>query len=119
MTKHFPGPWNVTQDGRHVGNFERDMCVLVANTDIGGLSHDKQQANARLIAAAPDLLEACKMLEEAEDHYHNECDECQGEGEPELCSTCFPLFDNARLARRSAIEKAESGGDDGKTPEGV
>jgi len=57
-------------------------------------------------AAAADLLEAAEKLERAEDHYHNDCRECEGEGVPELCETCFPLFDDARIARRAAIAKA-------------
>lgn len=63
-------------------------------------------ANARLIAAAPDLLEAAVLLEKAEEAHAN-CDECGGEEVPELCPKCFPLFDNARLKRRAAIAKAE------------
>ena len=63
-------------------------------------------ANARLLAAAPDLLEACQLLEEAE-HLRQFCEECDGgEGEPEACSTCFPKFDDARVKRRLAIAKA-------------
>jgi hypothetical protein len=65
-------------------------------------------ANARLIAAAPELYAAAKRLEEAEDAHAN-CTECNGEEIPELCPECFPLFDDARCLRRAAIIKAESG----------
>jgi len=58
-----------------------------------------------LAAAAPDLAEAAMLLEAAEDANAN-CEDCEGEGVPELCGTCFPLFDDARLKRRAAVAKA-------------
>ncbi len=57
MNKHTPGPWRL--DGPHVvGDNEHSAKVRVAkvaytNTNVG-------KANARLIAAAPDLLEAAR-----------------------------------------------------------
>jgi hypothetical protein len=60
------------------------------------------------IAAAPDLLEAARLLEAAEDFNANDCRECEGEGVPELCPQCFPLFDAARVARRAALAKADA-----------
>ena len=66
---HTPGPWYEAQD-------EHDPDILmvttkerteqnyapIANIDVHfSLAFDEEQrANARLIAAAPDLLEACK-----------------------------------------------------------
>lgn len=50
-----------------------------------------------------DLLQACLLQEAAEDFNANDCDECGGEGVPELCPKCVPLFDDARVARRNAI----------------
>jgi hypothetical protein len=61
--------------------------------------------NARLIAAAPALLAAAQALEKAEEAHAN-CEECEGEDIPEACPKCFPLFDDARVARRLAIAKA-------------
>lgn len=73
MSKHTPGPWKaintegpwiaggdsgtveaVTPDGRYV---RREVCSFYLDTD-----EDLQEdlANARLIAAAPLLLEACE-----------------------------------------------------------
>lgn len=65
QVKHTPGPW-------HVG-VERKQCVYSGVAEVAGtkfiadLSNpfddgDTIQANARLIAAAPDLLEACKAI---------------------------------------------------------
>jgi len=62
-----------------------------------------------LIAAAPALLRAAQLLEAAEIAHAN-CPECGGEGVPEVCEVCFPLFDDARTARRAALEKAAHGG---------
>lgn len=59
---HTPGPWRVGQmadsvvaeDGtnlaRSIGPYSRG----------GGAPHDERAANAKLIAAAPDLLAACR-----------------------------------------------------------
>lgn len=62
-------------------------------------------ANAHLIWAAADLFEAALRLEMAE-LAHANCEECEGEGVPECCEVCFPLFDDARVMRRNAIAKA-------------
>lgn len=67
--------------------------------------HEEKLANARLIAAAPDLVEAAALQEDAEDANAN-CPECEGDGIPELCPRCFPLFDAARVKRRAALAKA-------------
>lgn len=49
------------------------------------------------------MREALEKLEAAE-LAHANCDLCDGEGIPELCEQCFPEFDDARLARRAALE---------------
>jgi hypothetical protein len=56
MTKqHTPGPWFVTPDGAAV--YEKDGFGYRAETICGLPSRsDSRAANARLIAAAPDLL---------------------------------------------------------------
>ena len=59
---HTSGPWEhaIEQDGEN-----RNICVFAAENrgiicDIGGGEFDERLANARLIAAAPELLAACK-----------------------------------------------------------
>ena len=72
MSKHTPGPWTVHHflDNDGVANCPQDCGVYEieeANETIVGHQHDgnhgeaiiEAEANARLIAAAPDLLEAC------------------------------------------------------------
>lgn len=59
-SKHTPGPWFYSQE-----SIDHDWYIVTIN---GGLivanvnSHWRQVANARLVAAAPDLLEALKAV---------------------------------------------------------
>jgi len=58
--KHTPGPWV---------EFDGDICPAndIANVVIATLYQDTSDADARLIAAAPDLLEALEdMLVQAD-----------------------------------------------------
>lgn len=57
--KHTPGLWFVRPDERKSGQFyiDSESGIFVAET-IGGLFGDEELSNARLIAAAPELLEA-------------------------------------------------------------
>jgi hypothetical protein len=48
-------------------------------------------------------IEAVRLLEHAEEINAN-CEECEGEGAPELCGSCFPLFDAARVQRRLVMQ---------------
>jgi hypothetical protein len=96
MSKHTPGPWVVTpHPDQNV-----DVFAVGEVTDEAfqyGLSHticyQNAEANARLIAAAPELLEALTRLEAelVEDKYGEGYEPLQGE--------------NMALAR-SAIAKA-------------
>lgn len=94
------GPWEAKRN--HYGEWyvrEADN-LTVCNVGTDGKKF------AALISASPDFYEAALALEKAE-LAHANCDECNGEGVPELCEKCFPLFDDARLKRRAAIAKAE------------
>jgi len=64
-TQHTPGPWAIFETLRHreegtVGIYGNES-VLVADVQIwrGVMPQAESEANARLIAAAPDLLAAC------------------------------------------------------------
>jgi hypothetical protein len=66
MSEHTPGEWrahNVHVAAHDVGTLEKDgyndHCIVEA---ADGRDLKEAQANARLIAAAPDLLEACKLM---------------------------------------------------------
>ena len=87
MSKHTPGPWHVIDGGPHwncpeIKNFQvREGCKSergydVAWSDAGELvvEHVYEEADARLIAAAPELLEALieaeKIVSEHYKHTH-------------------------------------------------
>ena len=56
-TKHTPGSWCVTADGLIQNSDGRPIARLVSASLMAG-STIEREANARLIAAAPDLLAA-------------------------------------------------------------
>ena len=64
MSKHTPGPWKVNAQ-RSSGWMDNGVYIF-AGTNIArvyrDLGQDVQEANAHLIAAAPDLLAALKEL---------------------------------------------------------
>lgn len=68
MTNNTPGPWIVA-----ISDDNQDLLVKAEHGGIiicdcnmypakDGTFDDEQEANARLIAAVPDLLEACEKL---------------------------------------------------------
>lgn len=67
MSKHTPGPWKAF--ARDENNYSLDDVMTEAKPHkricnaYGGTSDSTSEyaANARLIAAAPDLLDACKL----------------------------------------------------------
>lgn len=72
MTEHTPGPWAVFSPGDEAwpGIEATDLSVSIAvfedqesgDAGIQGRTREEAIANARLIAAAPDLLRALKAL---------------------------------------------------------
>ncbi len=78
MSKHTPGPWNV--------NFETGEVLseaAVIGTIYGAWTEhlndpisEECKANARLIAAAPELLEACKSALGYRKQTHHGTDKC-------------------------------------------
>lgn len=98
MMAHTPGPWTIyrTTDGRAI--------LGIGDADAGGItdahfgfwrSGEEYEANARLIASAPDLLEALRIMVDAECSYMR----LNNLGDPEK-------NDRIRLSR-AAIAKAE------------
>lgn len=80
MSKHTPGPWVNTGNGIHSGT----RCVATTHMN----PKEQRDIDARLIAAAPDLLEALKDL-------CSHINETRGSN-----------ADNALFAARLAIAKA-------------
>ena len=64
MSKHTPGPWKST--GKEVGVDYTATHGAVASI-IGMPNRWETAANAALIAAAPDLLDACQAIVELRD----------------------------------------------------
>lgn len=66
MSKHTPGPWNVSEefDGTSIkaGMFHVTHTIQACGFHEPDVDKAVTQANARLIAAAPELLEACQAL---------------------------------------------------------
>lgn len=70
--KHTPGPWNIGSSDLPVSRMSihckghKDSChstvALMVSRGVIGISHDEEFANARLIAAAPDLLDVLEEL---------------------------------------------------------
>lgn len=95
MSKHTSGPWFVSPTGQYVreqGIHGPNIC----DTNVSGAPLEECVANARLIAAAPDLLAACQRLaaayvqlwQDATDEEYGEC------------------TDSELVAARAAIAKA-------------
>ena len=90
--KHTPGPWKYHKcDSTGEQNSPQRMYVIAVGDHKGvvvdevlSCCADNQEANARLIAAAPDLLEACKFglnllcqcCKSLNPHHHN-CTSCK------------------------------------------
>jgi hypothetical protein len=65
MSKHTPGPWLTTESTEHWGRVNVTVQAAFTGNEIATAwqgTADVNRANARLIAAAPDLLEALKEL---------------------------------------------------------
>jgi len=94
MNQHTPGPWTVK--GVHVGpskhfraySIEPNICEMNSS-----LAPDDVSANARLIAAAPQLLEALKELIAEYDAM-------------ELTQGCYPNETGGMILARQAIAHA-------------
>jgi hypothetical protein len=63
MTQHTPGPWAVTE-GYLWRGIRAPSRVIADMRIVGGVVENEVQANARLIAAAPDMLAALMLAEQ-------------------------------------------------------
>ena len=64
----------------------------------------RREADARLMAAAPDLLAACKSQDEYEQHV-NQCSRC--DWSENYCETGWLLWNTAQNLRAIALAKAK------------
>jgi hypothetical protein len=66
MSKHTPGPWLTTESTEHWGRVNVTVQAAFTANEIATAwqgTTDVNRANARLIAAAPDLLEALRCAD--------------------------------------------------------
>lgn len=74
MAKHTPSPWKEVSDGdANFYGFIADGKWLLRVQQNGELSASEQSENARLISAAPDLLEALIACDEAMEYMSEYC----------------------------------------------
>lgn len=63
QTQHTPGPWRVDQNNYSVSSSAgRFVAFAATTTQSVGIISPEMKANARLIAAAPDLLAAAEAM---------------------------------------------------------
>lgn len=80
MSKHTPAPWitgnaNLREESELGIHGPGEYGFIICDMCTDGYDKDTQQANAQLIAAAPDLLEALERLVlDFESEIHNEYD---------------------------------------------
>ena len=84
-TKHTPGPWKMDKDER-VGGW----AILQKETNPNSICMVRDEVNAQLIAAAPELLEALKELQFVIKKF--------GIREPNNLTQCFGAMDKAKRA---------------------
>lgn len=99
--KHTPGPWFGQagfSDDVEITAESREGMVAICSMELGftGRIGVEQEANARLIAAAPDLLEALAVLV-------TDCSQIWSEAE-------FPALKQARAAIARARGEQDGGG---------
>lgn len=100
-TKHTPGPWKAEYRAPKLYT-DRDISIIAQNREIADVIGCDGMAteNAHLIAAAPDLLEACKDMASILNGLY--------------CGSCIDMdkADKIRVIEKSgrtAITKAENG----------
>jgi hypothetical protein len=107
MAGHTPGPWVVkAQRYSHPGSGRKGAHHWITTEDGQSLPMDSgldpsAEANARLIAVAPNLFEACKVILEEYDDHPDE----------------FPRYSGLVKAieqARTAIAEAEGGREEGR-----
>ena len=93
---HTPGPWESTKNRYGAIQVGPADGLAIAEVWLRGYS-DREWANAKLLAAAPDLLEACEaMLDARYSAWHRFADE--GEPEPEDMQAARAAVKKAREA---------------------
>lgn len=80
-TQHTPGPWTVDyviDGGYQVSGTEEGDRVVIAHRNEVPMRHEEFCANAHLIAAAPELLEALYHMQHCAHCAEDRWSECEG-----------------------------------------
>lgn len=116
MSKHTPGPWSIFTDDKHKHNagIEAENFSIVTigyfdetpgidDSGVKGNTEEEALANAHLIAAAPDLLEALELyaLSYSDEELVQLAECTSGMGE------ISPVTAKREIIRRVAIAKAK------------
>jgi hypothetical protein len=107
---HTPGPWQIKPSNNEITNVDHGRLpfAIVAGYSLIGATYENGK-DARLIAAAPDLLEALqevvKLANQAHDHWDNDRDAKVGKILLAL-SGHMPRYDKRIDAIHAAIAKA-------------
>ena len=111
--KHTPGPWSLDRDSRigmewniHVLDRRGHAICFMAHSD--GKAPERDEANAALIGAAPELLSALRMWMEIHDKPAGFAGK-YGRALDEAIAAQQLKVDAAAKAARAAILKAEHG----------
>lgn len=105
MTEHTQGPWSYCDDFSEVqceGGFLTVAKVLPIAEE------GDERANGRLMAAAPDLLAACRLALQDLETWHGECGAYQGDdggmrySSCDGCCTCQETLPALQAAIRAA-----------------
>lgn len=106
-TQYTPGPWDDNANGLILGNLNNyeGEAPFVADVCKSPLEYTEQEkANARLIAAAPALLDVLKELLSSADLYtRSVAERCQGKPSNEAINMLSAFSYKARKVLESAV----------------
>lgn len=97
-----PGPWRMDHDGSNWMVVTDDYPEMVDVWGFNGMPAVEVVANARLIAAAPELLEALSAIVERIDYYAS----LKDEGKPNIEDWAYTYSSTDMIEARAAIAKA-------------
>lgn len=70
MSKFTPGPWHKQQLTKSWGIYDQQGTSVARVADAYGVASERRQADARLIAAAPEMYEALRQIVMLDDDAH-------------------------------------------------
>lgn len=93
---------------REVAHWKKEAQEF-SNSAAGELANSKQLTHRvieleKMTEYTPEMLTALMGYEEL-DNLHANCENCEGEVQPELCEKCFPFADRNRLQMRAVLKK--------------